>query len=181
VPQSARQPTHKQPLLLSPRLCLSSSGLLLPRGALLSPVAALLGSVPALLLRLLRVAHVPKRVERDRPLIGKRNFNSNHRRNTQTRYRAISVSGILALAATSAGQRNAAPMAAATTALNAATLTQPMLPILGRKGPVDFGVFVVLATYTRPLEQRSPAGDGGAFLYLVRSAAIALLGIMMGK
>ena len=50
----------------------------------------------------------------------------NHRRNTQIKYRAISVSGTIAFAAISPGQCNAAPMAAATTTPRAATLIQPV-------------------------------------------------------
>src|SRR5262249_33432214 len=56
---------------------------------------------------------------------GRVNF-GNHRRNTQIRYSAISVSGTIAFAAISPGQRNAAPMAAATTMPRAATLIQLM-------------------------------------------------------
>ena len=48
------------------------------------------------------------------------------RRNTQTKYRAISVSGIIALAAISPGQRIAAAMAAAAMMPKTASLIQFM-------------------------------------------------------
>ena len=58
--------------------------------------------------------------EADRALRGHR------RRNTQTKYRAISVSGIIALAAISPGQRIAAAMAAAAMMPKTASLIQFM-------------------------------------------------------